>query len=69
MKLKRQRIDIVALRCERNEFEAKYGLPSSRMIEAFTTRNGFRESEDFLRWSHIHTLIEKYGSGMTVREQ
>lgn len=47
------------LRGELRQFEDRYGVPSARMVEAFTVNGGLRETSDFARWSLIYTAYQR----------
>lgn len=60
--VKRDAIDFWALRLERDDFEARYGVKSACLADAFRRDGRLVETDDFVRWSHIHLLLEKYGA-------
>ena len=60
--IKKERVDLLALASERQLFEKSYGLPSSRLAEAFISNGRLVETEEFRRWTHIHTVLERYGA-------
>jgi hypothetical protein len=43
------------LRAELEQFEAEYGVPSERMVEAFTVNGQLVETPAFARWSLLYT--------------
>lgn len=59
---KREPIDFQAMVMERDAFEKRYGVKSSCLADAFRRNGRLIESDDFVRWSHIHLLLEKYGA-------
>lgn len=43
------------IEAELQVFEARYSVPSSRLLEAFTDADGrLRETDDFQRWSSLY---------------
>lgn len=53
-------LDFELLRCERSEFETRYGVDSSRLMDAFRLPDGdIDDNADFRRWYFIQQVLER----------
>lgn len=56
-----------ALRIELREFEARYGVPSARRHEPFTTETGeLRETEDWRVWDSLYAIWRRTFAPMQI---
>jgi hypothetical protein len=40
------------------EYEKRYGIPSDRLVDAFTTDGELQETEDFHAWSALYAAFQ-----------
>jgi hypothetical protein len=51
-------IAVEDLQTKLSEYEQRYGVPSSRLADAFTTDGELQETRDFLAWSTLYAAAQ-----------
>jgi hypothetical protein len=51
-------VTVKELETQLAEYEQRYGVPSDRLAEAFTSDGELRETEDFFTWSTLYAAFQ-----------
>jgi hypothetical protein len=51
-------VTVKDLQTQLAEYEQRYGVPSNRLADAFTTDGELQETEDFLAWSTLYAASQ-----------
>ena len=55
----KRRTNAAQLRAELDQFEAQFGVPSERLVEAFTVDGELQEGPAFARWTLVYAAYQR----------